>query len=438
VVLTRADHRSADNRRWVTGSNFGLEIPADLESLLAGGPAFLTRAFRAGGVLAESHSVSGVAGAQEVVAGGTGKKFLLELRYDSPAVDLPEQLFVKFSRNFDNELWDRGRVLAISEVTFAVLSATPDFPVRVPRTLFADVDPGSYTGLIISERIPFGRDGLEPHYPKCQDYEMPDQLGHYQAILKGLAALAGAHRSGRLPARFDEQFGYDRAKALAPSGPEVPEAKAIERATRMFDFIERYPQLFPEHLRSSEFRDQFLRDVPDVMAAGESIRHLLHSNPDFIAFSHWNANIDNCWFWRGQDGSLECGFLDWANAGQLNVAQSILGSLGGAERPIWDDHLDELVSLYAGEFASHGGPQLDPGELRRQMLLSMASGFAWSMGAPLALERAFDDVGALVDHRDPRLRADDNARTQLHVMTRLLNVWQTRRLGDLVRSLEES
>jgi hypothetical protein len=376
----------------------------------------------------------GVLVTHEIVVGGTGKKFQLDVRYD-PSVDLPEQLFIKFSRNFDNELWDRGRFSMTSEVEFAVRSSAPGFPVRVPRTLFADVHPQSCTGLIISECIPYGRDGVEPHYPKCMDYEMPDQVGHYQAIVKGLAALAGADRSHRLPAGF-EQYGYDRSKAIASSKKDVDEATAVRRATRMFDFIEAYPQLFPESLSESrDLREQFIRDIPDVLAADGAIRRRMHSDPDFIAFSHWNANIDNCWFWRRPDGSLECGFMDWANAAQLNVAQSVMGALSGAELHIWDDEFDALLALFAEEFAAQGGPELDPGELRLQALLVTASGFAWSMGAPVALERAFGDVGDLRDRQDPRLRADDNARTQLHVMTRMLHVWQTRGLGDLVRGL---
>ena len=29
-----------------------------------------------------------------------------------------------------------------------------------------------------------------------------------------------------------------------------------------------------------------------------------------IALCHWNANIDNAWFWREPDGALRCGLID--------------------------------------------------------------------------------------------------------------------------------
>src|SRR3546814_19778564 len=106
----------------------------------------------------------------------------------------------------------------------------------------------------------------------------------------------------------------------------------------MFDFIARYPKLFPDHVRSAAFREQFMRDIPDVVAASGRIRDVLYGNPDFIAFAHWNANIDNCWFYRDPQGQLQAGFLDWANPGQISVAQSVEGPISdtgplGWERP---------------------------------------------------------------------------------------------------------
>jgi hypothetical protein len=178
-----------------------------------------------------------------------------------------------------------------------------------------------------------------------------------------------------------------------------------------------------------------MRDIPDAVAANGRIRTLLHGNRDFIAFSHANANIDNCWFKREPDGSLQCGFLDWANAGQISVAQSITGAISGAEPHIWNEHLDELLTVFIEEYAAHGGPELDLDELRLHVLLLTASGLAWSMGAPIAVERAFEDIDALDSDEDPRFRETENARIQLHMMTRMLNVWQTRKVGDLVRAL---
>jgi hypothetical protein len=426
---------SADKRR-VTGEIFGLEIPADAETLVAGGTDFLTKAFHASGALAANNRVCRIVGAEEFFGGGTGRKLLLTLAYELPALALPEQLFIKFSRNFANELWDRARFMMISEANFAVLSRSPEFPVTVPACLFADVESQSGTGLVITECISYGRNGVEALYPKCMDYTVPEPVEHYKSILKSLAKLAGAHRGGRLSPEFDKKFPYNRDQASAVFAIRIPEEKLTNRANRMFDFIERYPKLFPKNVRAPEFREQFIRDIPDLVAAGDRIRELLYGNPAMIAFAHWNANIDNCWFWRDVKGRLQCGLMDWANAGQISVAQSVSGAISGAEPFIWDEHLDELLTVFIEEYAAQGGPQLNLDEMRLHNLLIVAvSGVAHSMGAPIAIERDIADIDAVESYQDDCFREHENARIQLHMMTKMLNVWQTRGLGDLVRKL---
>jgi hypothetical protein len=173
-----------------------------------------------------------------------------------------------------------------------------------------------------------------------------------------------------------------------------------------------------------------------VVAAEARIKAALYGDPDFIAFAHWNANIDNCWFWRDAEGALHCGFIDWANAGQISVAQSISGAISGAEPYIWNEHLDELLTLFITEYAAQGGPRLSLDELRLHILLIVAiSGVAYAMGAPVAIERDIPDIDPVLDPQDACFLEHENARVQLHMMTKMLNVWQTRKLGDVVRKL---
>lgn len=436
MIFDKNEPSDAEQKRWVTGDIYGLEIPADAETLISGSTKFLTKAFHTSGALAGDNRVSVIVEAKEFFGGGTGRKLLLTVTYELPDADLPQQLFIKFSRNFDNELWDRGRFMMISEARFAVLSRSPDFPVTVPACLFADVDRQSGTGLIINQCIGYGRNGIEAHYPKCMDYVVPEPLAHYRAILKALATLSGAHRDGRLSPDFDTTFPYNRKQASAMFALHAPEEKLIQRAHRMFDFVRRYPQLFPENLQGEALREQFIRDIPDLVSAQERIRDTLFGNPDMIAFAHWNANIDNCWFWRDSAGSLNCGLMDWANAGQISVAQSINGVISGAEPHIWNDHLDELLTLFIEHYAGQGGPQLSLDELRLHVLLIVAiSGVGYAMGAPVAIEREIGDIGAIQSARDGRFRECENARVQLHMMTKMLNVWQDRKLGDVIRQL---
>ncbi len=441
--MTQTDNqqRGSITEHWARGDLFNIDIPADGSTLIAGGEEFLSKAFHTFGVLPANNKVSRIIRAEEFFGGGTGSKLVLTVEYEAPAPDLPNKLFVKFSRNFDDELRDSARFMMLSEVNVAVLSRQPEFPVTVAKCLFADVELESATGVIITEQIECGANGLEALYPKCMDYSVPEPLEHYKAIIKTLAKLAGTHKRGGLPASFDEKFPYNPKQSSAFLSIRDTEEKLIDRANRMFDFAERNPQLFPDTLqiKSPQFkklRQQFISDIPVVIAAEAKIKETITGNPDFFAFCHWNANIDNCWFWRDTAGSLQCGLMDWAMAGQLSVAQAVLGAISGAEQSIWNDHLDEILTVFIEEYVAHGGPQLTIDELRLHILLIQAvSGVSFSMSAPVAIRREIIDLDSVKSYQDECFRQSENARIQLHMMTRLLNVWQTREVGELIRGL---
>ncbi len=426
---------STTKERWVTGDNFGLPIPADPEALLAGGRDFLTQAFRAAGVLDESNSVTAIVESSEFFDGGSGKKLKLSVTYEQPDAALPDRLFVKFSRHFDNALWDSAKWMMLSEVNFALLSRAPDFPVMVPQFMFADLEGTSETGLLITELIPYGEGNVEPAHAKCMDYLIPDAVEHYRAIFRSLGQLSGAHRAGKLSPAFDELFP-DAEEGSAMFRIPVSDEQSVVRANKMFDFIKRYPKLFPDDLHDPALRQQFIDYMGDAFAVRDRIQEiLLTGRPRFVAFAHWNGNIDNCWFERDDHGVLECGFIDWANCGQLPLTQVVGGALGCAESYVYAEHLDELLGIMLDEFEAQGGPKLDLEEFSLHVRLSMASNFGLSMAAPVAIARDTDDIDSLSGPRDPFFRDHYASRVMLHTMTSMLENWKNLELGDLVRSL---
>lgn len=425
---------------WVRGDASGLSIPASPEALCEGGAGFLTDAFHASGALPLDNSVARIVAFADCPGGSTGRKLFLTVVYDRPGTDLPTELFAKFSRDFDDPIRDRGKDQMAGEVKLAALSRTRGFPIAVPACLFADHHAESQTGLLITERVAFGEGAVERHYDKCLDHEMPAPLEHYQALVRALARLSGAHKAGRLAGDVDALFPFDRAVAEVGDPIRYDARQIGNRLSRWGAFAARHPGLVPMALADPAFIDLLKDQAPRFLAHEPAIKRFLHADPDLIALCHWNANVDNAWFWRDEDGALQCGLMDWGRVGQMNVALALWGALSAAEPDMLDAHLDDLLALFAAEHRAQGGPALDVATLGRRLDLFVAvMGLAWLLDAPALIEAWVPELDTVHDRHDPRLRDNEAARTQLHMATNFLNLWRTRDFGAaLDRCLREA
>ena len=429
----------AESHRWVTGDRFAVAFPADPGGLRDGGPRFLTDAFRVAGALAGDNSVTRITGFREVAGGSTGHKAVLSVDYDKAQPGLHTDLFVKFSRDFDNPARDRAKTQMEPEVRFASLSRAPWFPIAVPAVQFADYDRTTGTGILITERIRLGTNGIERQYHKCLDYEMPEPLDHYRALLTALARVAGTHRSGRLPGHLTAHCPLDLRAATVGERPQLCADKLDRRLSQLAQFVESHPGLLPANASSPEFLARLREDVPRIAHHGHAIARLLAADSDYVALCHWNANVDNAWFWRDADGVLRCGLMDWGCVSQMNVGMAIWGAMSGAETDLWERYFDELLHSFAAEFQHFGGPSLDPDRLGRHTLLYAAvMGVAWLLDVPALIRNRFG--AAAPDSRtDPRVRNDESVRAPLQMRSNLLNLWDRHRVGDLLdEALDEA
>ena len=85
-----------------------------------------------------------------------------------------------------------------------------------------------------------------------------------------------------------------------------------------------------------------------------------------------------------------------------------------------------------------GGPALDVEELKFQLLLFVAlMGLAWLMDAPALIRAQLPDLTQIESRFDQRFKANETARVQLHMLTTVLNLWETHDFGKvLARFLE--
>jgi len=417
---------------WVTGDQSGIPIPVDPAALRSRGPRYLTEAFEASRVLLEGNTVRRITDFREVAGGSTGRKAMLSVEYDTPAPGLHTDLFVKFSRDLDNPIRDRGKTQMEPEVRFASLSRASGFPIAVPDVMFADYHRDSGTGVLITERIQFGNNGIEDHYDKCLDYEMPEPAQHYRALLAALARLAGSHRSGSLPAELTAHFPVDVQAATVGERAPLSAVKVARRVTQLAEFAQSQPGLLSSNVTSPEFFARLREDASRFAQHEQAVTRRLAADTDYVALCHWNANIDNAWFWRDSDDALQCGLLDWGCVSQMNLGMAIWGAMSGAETDMWERHLDELLNLFVTEVLRYGGPDLDPDRVRRHTLLYAATmGVAWLLDVP-ALIRSRFGADAPASRTDPRIKDDESIRAPLQMLCNLLAMWDRHRLGDML------
>src|SRR6185437_5776983 len=118
------------------------------------------------------------------------------------------------------------------------------------------------TGILITERIKFGGNGIERQYHKCLDYEMPEPLEHYRALLTALARLAGTHRSGRLPAELTAPFPVDVQSATVGERAPLSAEKLERRVNQLDEFAQTHLGLLPAGAGSPEFIPRLRAEVP--------------------------------------------------------------------------------------------------------------------------------------------------------------------------------
>ena len=409
-------------------------MPVHPEALRQTGAEWLTRAFHAYGALPADSAVAQITRCENFAGGNSGDKLLLDVTYTSPDPALHTRLFVKFARCLGDPFRDRRRAELRGEVRLAALSRHPAFPVAVAKSYFADFDPASGNGVLITQRIDYGEHGIEPVRVKNMDHELPNALEYYRATVTALARLAASHQSGLLSPEVERLFPFD-AEAAAADMPVAWDADQLRgKAAAIASFIARCPQLFPANLTTQEFADRFTQASQRFLQHNAAIRRFLFADPRFVALAHWNTHIDNAWFWRDAAGVLQAGLLDWGMARQMNVATALWGGLSGADLWVTGEHLEELLALFAEVVAENGGPLISGDILGLHFDLAVGSiTLALLMDTPALLLTRMPDIVHAKSPRDPMLQQDKVVQGFLHTFTAALNLWERR---DFTGSLE--
>lgn len=349
------------------GDHYGLEFPISPAMLAEFGPSFLTRAFRASGVLSADNEVTEIA-LKPITVHGASERALLTVAYARHEPGLRTELFAKFPPAGPDHKFGLAR-MGGGEVTIQRFARDVGLPVTLPEYYFGDFCERTTNYILITEQIPFGVSPVEPAHRKAYDHEIRDVDAHYRLLAQSLAKLVAAHKRGDLGPDVDTLFPPGGATRDFHPIPNAP-----ERIDRLIKFVSQTaPHLFIAEASDPAFLARLRSDLLFGLENKDAILSYLHQNNDYTGLCHPNLNVDNAWYWRDPSGELHAGLLDWGGAGQMSVAQALSSMMMMPEPEKYCGLVELVFATFLEKLAEGCGIALDPDELRLQYKASLFS-----------------------------------------------------------------
>ena len=207
-----------------------------------------------------------------------------------------------------------------------------------------------------------------------------------------------------------------------------------QRASANFDSLIRFatviaPRLFPVALSELTFLQRTKEQCVECARYFDEANHFAAGKAAFVALTHVNLQIDNGFFWRNEAGELEAGLLDWYNCTRAPFAAIFMGCLSGAEPDVLSTHVEGFMRSFAAEYASAGGPAIDPLELLLQFKLLFVSTLVNSLSfieSDIYKEGPPEHEWALIESKeDPRVMGRWNVRCRVIAIIQALAFWKT-------------
>lgn len=439
------DQVTNNHDRRAPGMIYGLEFPWSEELLKEFGPKWLTDAFRAAGTLDKNNKVTQVIMEKriKITAGNNAGKFLFEVKYAKNLQHLHTKLFAKVpfmmtpatkTDRLSSSVYKQP--MDLCEInTYRLFEAA--LPMKTPKYYYADISNETSNFILITERIPYAeissrKPQLQPFeiegpYDKCKDFQLRAAAKEYYVLLMQMTGrIAGVHKAGRFGS--EEAVGINLTKP--PAGPENPAAfgfnplgcsgEAPESYRRKLDtavkfFGETAKVVFPPYAPEEAFQDKFTKTLLTWNAYQGEIEYFKVLSPDYVALGHNNLNVDNAYFWRDEQGRLDCGVIDWGGFGVLNLGHKIYWILNCSDFEHIQANLEAYLEAFVAAYHEYGGPLLDVKLVRLHIFLTAIANLSQMIGA---IPNCFSMCAAkewetIRDRQDPRIADNINGKSTL-------------------------
>uniref|UniRef100_A0A7S1S643 CHK kinase-like domain-containing protein n=1 Tax=Alexandrium catenella TaxID=2925 RepID=A0A7S1S643_ALECA len=458
-----------NHEKIANGVMYGLPFPWSEETMASFGPEWLTTAFHACGSMPKRNSVTKVIiDERRVTAGNNSGKFMFDVEYAHPDPALHTKLFAKVpfamtpatkSDRFSSSVYKQP--MDFFEVnTYRLFENS--FPMKTPRFYYGDISNESTNFIIIMERVAFAElDGpgqrklkayeIEGPYDKCKDFQLRGQdREYYTQMLRVSARIAAFHKVGRfghqdflqqnisMPRAVPDRAAWGCHPWAATGLPPEDLARKLQVA---YGFVSDTAKvLYPDYVATEGFREKFLRTMMTRAAYSAEIDFWKNNNPDYVALGHQNLNIDNAYFWRDSDGQLDCGIYDWGGFGSSSLGHKIYWMFNCSDFDQFRENLDHYLDTFISMYRESGGPQLDKGLLRMQVLLTSLENMQFMV---LAVPNCFKmcptkEWATIRDRHDPRIAGNidgkSTLRTTLHCLLNGLRILEEVKSDDILSS----
>eukprot|EP00930_Biecheleria_cincta_P022699 TRINITY_DN16543_c0_g1_i1.p1 TRINITY_DN16543_c0_g1~~TRINITY_DN16543_c0_g1_i1.p1 ORF type:complete len:655 (+),score=120.22 TRINITY_DN16543_c0_g1_i1:34-1998(+) len=444
-----------NHQKLCVGLFYAIEFPWTAQMLEDFGPSWLTDAFHRAGSLEKSNRVISmrIDKSVKITAGNNAGKFVFDVRYAKDRSSLHTKLFAKVPFPMTHETkQDRisSSVLKWGMDFFEINTyrlAETTLPMKTPKFYFGDISPESSNYILITERVPFvDMDGrkkgcelkpfeIEGPYDKCKDWELRGSAKeYYTIIMQASAKIAAADKSGDMGTQ--EFLGVSFAKpAGSPDRPEqwgvnpsaasggAPQATQSKLKAAVQFFSETAAVVFPAYVKRKEFIDKFMSTMMTLSAYSAEIEWWKHQDSDFVALAHANLNVDNAYFWRDEEGQLDCGVLDWGGFGAGCLGHKIWWYLNCAEWDTIEQHLRHLIDIFVATYRDCGGPALDADVVERMVKITCLSNLMFMVSAvPDCLRQCPAKEWATIrDRHDPRISENIGGKSTLRTTLRVMD-----------------
>jgi len=165
------------------------------------------------------------------------------------------------------------------------------------------------------------------------------------------------------------------------------------------------PHTFPKELTEKAHTDKFFKEAGEMSMYCAEMQLYLTCMPEYFSLVHPNAQVDNAWYWRDPEGTLQCGLLDWGGVSHGTIPNCLANGWMGAEAEVMDEHETKLIRFFIDEYEKVTGEKLDFDDVHMHVKLGHAIVLFGCCANIGMLYRIFkkDEWPSIKGRKDPRI-----------------------------------